>query len=101
MHAAADYEHRRLKAGAILQIQTIVDSHQAGGKHYDFWGITTSEDPKHPWYGFTQYKKTFGGHQVDYTGTYDIILKPTKYRIYTVLRKINRTKRLLLSKRSK
>ena len=101
MHAAADYEHRRLKAGAILQVQTIVDSHQAGGKHYDFWGITTSENPKHPWYGFTQYKKTFGGHQVDYTGTYDIILKPTKYRIYTILRKINRTKRLLLSKRSK
>ncbi len=23
--------------------------------------MTTSEDPKHPWYGFTQYKKSFGG----------------------------------------
>lgn len=101
MHAAADYEHRRLKAGAILQVQTIVDSYNAGGKHYDFWGVTDSEDPKHPWYGFTQYKKTFGGHQVDYTGTYDIILKPAKYRLYTILRKINRTKRLLLSKLAK
>ncbi len=101
MHAAAAYEHRRLKAGAILQVETIVDAQKAGRHNYDFWGITTSEDPKHPWYGFTQYKKTFGGHQVDYTGTYDIILSPTKYKAYTALRKVNRAKRLLVSKHKK
>lgn len=101
MHAAADYEHRRLKAGAILQVQTIVDAQKAGRKKYDFWGITISDDPKDPWYGFTQYKKTFGGYQLDYTGTYDIILDPKKYRAYKLLRKVNRAKRLILSKRAK
>ncbi len=92
-HSASDYEHRKLTAGSILLIQTIIDAQQKGLKIYDFWGITTSNDQNHPWYGFTQYKKSFGGYQVDYAGTYDIILRPAKYRTYQILRHLNRLKR--------
>ena len=95
-HAATDFEHRKLAAGSIILIQMILDAKQNGAKFYDFWGITTSEDPKHPWYGFTQYKKSFGGRQVDYAGTYDLILKPLRYRLYQLLRRLNRWRRKLL-----
>ncbi len=94
-HAASDYEHRKLAAGSILLIQTIIDAKAAGQTTYDFWGITTSQDKNHPWYGFTQYKKSFGGHQVDYAGTYDLILRPLRYRIYSLFRSLNRTFRKL------
>lgn len=90
MHAATDFEHRNLMAGTIILIQMILDAKKAGKKYYDFWGITTSEDKNHPWYGFTQYKKSFGGFERDYSGTYDYIIDKKKYGLYKVLRKVNR-----------
>ena len=93
MHAATDFEHRNLMAGTIILIQMILDAKAQGKKYYDFWGITTSEDKNHPWYGFTQYKKSFGGFERDYTGTYDLPLNKTKYSLYKKLRTVNRTLR--------
>lgn len=93
MHAATDFEHRNLMAGTIILIQMILDAKTQGKKYYDFWGITTSEDKNHPWYGFTQYKKSFGGFPRTYTGTYDLPLNKTKYNLYKKLRKVNRTLR--------
>lgn len=89
-HAAADNNYRKLVPGTIVLIQMILDAKKDGKKHYDFWGMTTSEDPHHPWYGFTQYKKSFGGYQVDYAGTWDLPLSATKYRLYGLIRKANR-----------
>ncbi|MDO4742296.1 MAG: peptidoglycan bridge formation glycyltransferase FemA/FemB family protein [Candidatus Saccharibacteria bacterium] len=98
LHAAASSKYSSLRAGVILKIETIVDAKKNGQEKYDFWGMTTSNDPKHPWYGFTQYKKTFGGYQVDYAGTYDIVINPVKYKAYVGLRKINRARRLAMRK---
>lgn len=92
-HAATDDEHRKLMAGTILLVQMIVDAKNTGAHTFDFWGITTSFDPHHPWYGFTQYKKSFGGKQVDYTGTWDLPVNHIKYQLYKVVRRINRLKR--------
>ena len=88
-HAAADYEHRKLRAGTVLLVQMILDAARAGRQTFDFWGITTSTDPQHPWAGFTQYKKSFGGRQVDYVGTWDLPLNKRKYQLYRTLRQVN------------
>lgn len=88
-HAAADYEHRKLRAGTVLLVQMILDAQRAGLKTFDFWGITTSTDPQHPWAGFTQYKKSFGGRLVDYAGTWDLPLDRRKYKLYQALRQVN------------
>ncbi|MBQ1528296.1 peptidoglycan bridge formation glycyltransferase FemA/FemB family protein [Candidatus Saccharibacteria bacterium] len=95
MHAATDFEHRNLMAGTIILIQMILDAKAQSKKYYDFWGITTSEDKNHPWYGFTQYKKSFGGFERDYAGTYDLPLNKTKYSLYKKLRTMNRKLRKL------
>lgn len=95
-HAAADFEYRKLAAGTVLLIQMILDAKSEGKKCFDFWGITTSEDHNHPWYGFTQYKKSFGGEEVDYTGTYDLPIDKAKYKLYKMMRPINRIKRKLI-----
>ncbi len=94
-HAAADYEHRKLAAGSILLVQMIVDAKRAGMQSFDFWGITTSDNPNHPWYGFTQFKKSFGGQQVDYAGTWDLPTQSLRYFLYTIVRKLNRLRRRL------
>lgn len=93
VHAADDPAHHNLRAGVSLTIQKMLDAQAAGKKFYDFWGITTSDNPKHPWYGFTKYKKSYDGRQVDYSGTWDLPLNHAKYAVYQVLRKINRIQR--------
>ena len=93
MHAAGDATKKNLRAGAIISVQGMIDAQKMGFLKFDFWGMTKSEDSKHPWYGFTKYKKSYAGRQVDYAGTWDLPLNKPKYAAYQVLRKINRLKR--------
>lgn len=99
-HAAADYEHRKLAAGSILLVQMIIDAKRTGMQSFDFWGITTSNDTNHPWHGFTQFKKSFGGKQADYAGTWDLPIKKPSYILYRIVRKVNRLRRHLGLRRS-
>ena len=92
-HTGADYEHRKLNAGIVLLVKMIIDAKHNGRKKFDFWGVTTSEDPNHPWYGFTKFKKSFGGELVTYAGTWDLVINPLKYNAYKMLRPINKLRR--------
>lgn len=97
-YAAYSEEHKNHHTNDVLLAQMIFDAKADGKKTFDFWGATTSEDPKDPWYGFTKYKLSFGGDLKSYSGTYDIVINPTKYHLYTTLRKINRVKRKIMRK---
>lgn len=91
LQGAQTDEGRKLHATGILTIQLIKDARDKGLKLFDFWGIAPEGAPSnHPWAGFTNFKKTFAGYEVDFAGTYDLILKPAKYRLYQFLRNIRR-----------
>lgn len=82
---------RKLHATGILTIQLILDAHKKGLKTFDFWGIAPEGASKsHPWAGFTNFKKTFAGYEQNHAGTYDIILKPARYKLYQLFRSLNR-----------
>ena len=93
-HAAADDTHRKLSAGTALVGQMILDAKDKGLASFDLYGIAPSEDPDHPWAGFTKFKKSFGGTEVTYAGAWDLPLKPIQYWMYrgyqTVYRKLRR-----------
>lgn len=95
-HAATSDQERKLAAGTVLLVQMILDAKNQGAKTFDFWGITTSEDKNHPWYGFSQYKKSFGGQMISYAGTWDLPLPPLRYQMYQLIRHINRLTRKIL-----
>lgn len=87
-HAAADYEHRKLKAGVVLLSEMIIEAKERGLEWFDFYGITDSDDPNHPWAGFTAFKKGFGGQEKRYLGTWQKVNRPLLYRLYQLLRKL-------------
>lgn len=90
MQSAANTEFKKLPATVALLTSAIFDAKEKGIKNFDFWGIAPEgADKSHPWYGFTEFKKSFGGHEVHYAGTYDIVEKPFKYHLYTFLRKLH------------
>lgn len=91
LQGAQSDQGRKLHATGVLTIQLILDAKNSGKQIFDFWGIAPEGAPDtHPWAGFTNFKKTFNGYEQDYAGTYDIILSPTKYKLYQSLRKLGR-----------
>lgn len=94
MQSAANSDYRHLPATVALLSKAIFDAKGQGIKTFDFWGIAPDGAPKtHPWAGFTEFKKSFGGYPVHYAGTYDLVLNKTKYRLYQLLRRLNRLRR--------
>ena len=89
-HAAANDDYRKLSAGTALVGQMILDAKNAGLKYFDLYGIAPSDDPKHPWAGFTRFKKSFGGKEVTYPGAWDLPLKPLQYWIYRTYQSVRK-----------
>lgn len=89
-HAAADYNHRKSAAGTVLLLNMIIDAKRRGLKYFDFYGVTDSENPDHPWYGFTRFKQSFGGQFHHYLGTWEKPIKPLPYWLYRQMLKVAR-----------
>ena len=88
-HAVADQRlNRELKAAAPLLWQMILDAKQQGRERFDFWGIAPTEDPSHPWAGISKFKRGFGGELVTLQGTWDLPIKPLKYRAYRLAKRV-------------
>ena len=91
MQSAADGKFKKLPATVALLTEAIFDAKAKGITRFDFWGIAPEDAPKdHPWFGFTNFKKSFGGHEVHYAGTYDIVIHPARYKAYQLSRRLNR-----------
>ncbi|MBR3322029.1 peptidoglycan bridge formation glycyltransferase FemA/FemB family protein [Candidatus Saccharibacteria bacterium] len=94
IQGAQNDEGRKLHATGILTIQLILDAKAKHQTTFDFWGIAPEGAPDtHPWAGFTNFKKTFAGREVIYSGTYDLVHHPGQYCLYKLLRKFNRLMR--------
>jgi len=90
LHGASANEYRNVMAPYLLQWQAILDAKKEGYQYYDFWGIAPDDNPSHKWAGVTRFKKGFGGEQLNYPGTYDLVISKSWYAIYKVMRFLNR-----------
>lgn len=86
-HAALDDTHRKLSAGIPLLVTLIADAQAKGLKHVDLWGVAPADQPDHKWAGFTAFKKSFGGREIAYPGTWDLPVRKVRYGSYQLARK--------------
>lgn len=87
-HAGAFQEqNREAKASVSLVWQAIQDAKRSGRHRFDLWGVAPAGDNQHSLAGISRFKNAFGGVAVDYAGTWDIPLKPTKYWLYSWYRR--------------
>ncbi len=94
LQGAQSVQGRKLHATGIRTIQLVRDAAGKGPKTFDFWGIAPEGAPaSHPWAGFTAFKKTFQGAEVDYAGTYDLVLERSRYALYQASRRLGRLRR--------
>lgn len=88
IHAASDTNYRKLNAGTILISHMIEDGVLAGKKYIDLFGVVPADKTEHPWFGFSEFKRSFGGEQKQYLGTWELPIRKLRYSIYLFLHRI-------------
>lgn len=73
-------------ASYALQWAMLRFARDHGAGEHDLWGVAPSDaGPDHPWHGVGQFKKGFGGREVRWAGSWDIVVDPTLYRLRRTL----------------
>ncbi|MEX0621632.1 MAG: peptidoglycan bridge formation glycyltransferase FemA/FemB family protein [Candidatus Woykebacteria bacterium] len=95
LHAASNPEQAQ-SVGYSLQWAAIKEAKRRGCKYYNFWGVVKDKNfrPGHPWYGFSLFKRGFGGFKYSYLRAQDYPLSP-KYYAYRSAERLRRAYRRL------
>jgi lipid II:glycine glycyltransferase (peptidoglycan interpeptide bridge formation enzyme) len=69
-------------ASYALQWAMLRLARERGAVEHDLWGIAPPDaGPEHPWHGVGLFKKGFGGREVVWAGSWDLVVDPTMYRL--------------------
>jgi len=69
-------------ASYLLQWEMMRRARDLGSKVHDLWGIAPAgAGPDHAWHGVGLFKKGFGGREVRWAGTWDVVINPAMYRL--------------------
>jgi len=91
LHGATSNKFRKVMAPYLLHWQQICEAKKRGCEYYDFWGIEKESGTKNQqlrikenknWQGITRFKKGFGGKEISYAKTYDLVYQPRWYKLY-------------------
>lgn len=85
VHGASSDASRELMAPYLLHWRVIQDAQANGCLIYDFHGVD-----KLKWPGVTRFKTGFGGAEMSYPGTFDLVVNKGYYGLYKILRGIRR-----------
>jgi lipid II:glycine glycyltransferase (peptidoglycan interpeptide bridge formation enzyme) len=90
-HTGNDPEARKLRATAPLVWMMMLDAKTDGMTSFDLWGIAPLGAPKsHPWAGFSEFKRAFGGREVAYAGTWEMPLRALRYQVWSLGKRVLR-----------
>lgn len=74
---------RNIPSAQLLMWTTILAAKKAGLLVYDMWGSLAPDfTGKHPWNGFTYFKKGFGTKFVEMSDSFDQVFRPKIYLVY-------------------
>ncbi len=83
LHGASARNHREVMAPYLLQWRMIQEAKKRGCVAYDFWGIDEQR-----WPGITRFKRGFGGREIAYPQSVDIVYRSIVYAAYQIAKKI-------------
>jgi lipid II:glycine glycyltransferase (peptidoglycan interpeptide bridge formation enzyme) len=69
-------------ASYALQWAMMRLARERGARVHDLWGVAPpGAGSDHPWHGVGLFKKGFGGREVVWAGSWDLVVDPTLYRL--------------------
>lgn len=69
MYATANKDGKRMFAPTLLVWEALLLAKKRGRTLFDFEGIFDERFPINSWKGFTRFKRSFGGKEIEYPGT--------------------------------
>jgi len=91
-HSGSLTAYRNIPASYLIQWESIKEAKARSLKKYNFFGIARTDDPKHPWYGLSFFKKGFGGKEERWLHAQDLPLK-NRYWLTYFYEKLERKRR--------
>jgi lipid II:glycine glycyltransferase (peptidoglycan interpeptide bridge formation enzyme) len=85
VHGSSSDNDRNVMAPYLLQWEVIKQAKNLSYKYYDFYGIDEKK-----WPGVTRFKRGFGGEEINYPGTFDVVFDGLFYNVYRFLRWLRR-----------
>lgn len=85
-YGGSSREHKELMPSYNMMWEAIKLGKKLGCQKFDLWGsLGENPDPKDPWFGFHRFKSGFNPQLVEFIGTYDLIINPPMYKLYTLM----------------
>jgi peptidoglycan pentaglycine glycine transferase (the first glycine) len=87
IYGASDKDDTKLRASYILQWETIRYAMSKGVKKYNLWGVVSDENyhQGYPGFGYSNFKRGFGGELIEYTRAKDFVFKNMQYFAFRLL----------------
>jgi lipid II:glycine glycyltransferase (peptidoglycan interpeptide bridge formation enzyme) len=78
-------------ASYAVQWAMMREARTRGARRHDLWGVAPANaGPDHPWHGVGLFKKGFGGHEVTWAGSWEIVIDPLLYRLRSAASRLRR-----------
>jgi lipid II:glycine glycyltransferase (peptidoglycan interpeptide bridge formation enzyme) len=90
LHAGSYDEARKARSNPALALHLLLSAKQAGLERFDFYGVSPAEDTNHKWAGFSSFKRSFGGIDVTYSGTWELPVNKLHYNAMRLVRSIKK-----------
>jgi lipid II:glycine glycyltransferase (peptidoglycan interpeptide bridge formation enzyme) len=84
-YGGSSYDKRDMMAPNLLMWEAIRFAKAQKCVNFDFWGsLPPHFDTHHAFAGFTRFKMGYGTKFVEYLGSFDLVIAPAAYRIYSL-----------------
>lgn len=86
VYGGTSIQHRNLMASNLLMWEAIKLGKKLGAEKFDMWGsLGPNYDTTDPWSGFTRFKEGYGTKFTEFIGSYDLVINPSLYKIYSTI----------------
>ncbi len=90
LYGGSSRENRQVMAPYVAHYEAIKEAKKRGCKKYDLLAVSPENDEIHKYDNLTRFKEQFGGEKVNIVGSYDLVFRPTLYKIFKILEKFRR-----------
>ncbi len=89
LYGGSSLLHKNVMAPNLLMWEAIKLGKKYGAEVFDMWGSLPPGYPEsHPWAGFTRFKEGYGTQFHHLMPSYDLVIHPLLYKIYSFIYKI-------------
>jgi peptidoglycan pentaglycine glycine transferase (the first glycine) len=81
LYGASSNERRNLMPNHLLQWEAMRWVRSRGARQYDLWGISDTDDADEAMAGVYRFKRGWGGHVVQFIGSYEYVYHPLAMRL--------------------